>query len=154
MSWSVCECSSLSTGAVCSGVQCSRMRWITRQPYGWVDSAYTCPTNALIMNCNAAGSTHSIHFCTWNYNNTQLTKQTRNNYRIQKVDNSNQFFQYNDNLILTTWFPFWSLTHLSTCPSSSRTTSCCCSAGMDSSAFWITRHPYICSASASTCPRT
>ena len=29
-------------GPVCSGLQCSKIRWITRQPYGWVDKEYTC----------------------------------------------------------------------------------------------------------------
>jgi len=53
----------------------------------------------------------------------------------------------------TTWFPFWSLTHFRTWPSSSRTISFCKSGPMDSKAFWITRQPYIWSASGRTCPK-
>lgn len=52
MSWSVCACSSAKIGAVCSGVQCSRMRCITLQPYGWVDKLYTWPANDEITNWN------------------------------------------------------------------------------------------------------
>lgn len=40
-SCSVCWCSSSKIGKVCSAVQCSRIRWITLQPYGWVESTNT-----------------------------------------------------------------------------------------------------------------
>lgn len=45
-SCSVCWCSSSRIGKVCSAVQCSRIRWITLQPYGWVES-----TNTLKQDC-------------------------------------------------------------------------------------------------------
>lgn len=40
-SCSECWWSSSRMGRVCSWVQCSRIRWITRQPYGWVDKTNT-----------------------------------------------------------------------------------------------------------------
>ena len=54
----------------------------------------------------------------------------------------------------TTWLPFWSLTHFNTLPSNSWIISCCCSRGMDSKAFWMTRQPYICSARCCTLERS
>lgn len=33
----------------CVPVQCSRMRWMTLQPYGCVENFSTCPTNACTM---------------------------------------------------------------------------------------------------------
>lgn len=43
-----------------------------------------------------------------------------------------------------TWFPFWSCTHLSTWPSNSDTRARSRCTPITSSAFWITRQPYIC----------
>lgn len=47
-SCSVCWCSSSKIGKVCSAVQCSRIRWITLQPYGWVESTNTLKTGLQI----------------------------------------------------------------------------------------------------------
>ena len=54
----------------------------------------------------------------------------------------------------TTWLPFWSLTHLRTLSSSSAMIHFCWSKGMLSRAFWITRQPYIWSASGWTLERS
>ena len=73
------------------------LTWITRHPYGWVDSTTTWPWKDDKMKPMLSGGTHSIHF--W-----------------------------------ITWFPFWSLTHCITCPSSSEISRICCSESITSNA--------------------
>lgn len=75
-SCSVCWCSSSKIGKVCSAVQCSRIRWITLQPYGWVESTNTLKIGLQTKLNQLKLTSIAILLCSsWNWTYQLLSKK-------------------------------------------------------------------------------
>lgn len=112
----------------------------------------TCPWKASIMNCRAWGWTHSIHFCTtwfpfWSFTHFNTWPSSSRTMSLWSNKIVTVLKCVRIDLYKTR------LTKLSVKRSEISLTITCWSEEMDSRAFWMTLHPYICKARGRTCPR-